>query len=257
MDNPRAIRLLKNMDKTKKSNLIFLSESFVTSIRVEALRVALEYEGCFVGNCKKRKGGLVVSICGKGTTVLVEERLDMALCLYSWVEMFKSIEFYNLDVTTSDYKPIIVKYRSGESRKSVKQFRFENIWVAKEDCRSVINSSWRSACVMGIMQRVANVQVELEGWSRNIRPKFGSLIFKKEEELSLLQNRTDMPGDMRLKMCLKELHGLLEKGEMYWKQRAKKFWLKEMDFNTKYFNNSATRRKRNSRILRLKSDTCD
>lgn len=53
----------------------------------------------------------------------------------------------------------------------------------------------------------------------------------------------------------KKLGILLNQQEIYWKQRAKQFWLREGDTNTRYFHHYASlRRKRNS-ILKLRDDT--
>lgn len=40
--------------------------------------------------------------------------------------------------------------------------------------------------------------------------------------------------------------------ELYWKQRAKRYWLKEGDAKTSYFHNFAYARQRKNKILRLK-----
>lgn len=44
------------------------------------------------------------------------------------------------------------------------------------------------------------------------------------------------------------LDKLMEHGEAYWKQRAKKFWLTEGDTNSKYFHAAASTRKKCNKI---------
>lgn len=46
---------------------------------------------------------------------------------------------------------------------------------------------------------------------------------------------------------------MLEKQEIYWKQRAKQFWLQEGDQNTRFFHNFTSGRKKNNQIRRLKN----
>lgn len=45
---------------------------------------------------------------------------------------------------------------------------------------------------------------------------------------------------------------LLEKREVYWKQRSKQFWLREGDQNTKFFHKFALGRRKQNQVKRLK-----
>lgn len=47
---------------------------------------------------------------------------------------------------------------------------------------------------------------------------------------------------------------LLAQEESYWRQRAKEFWLKDGDFNTRYIISSATARKERNRIKNLQDE---
>ncbi|XP_074346352.1 uncharacterized protein LOC141685128 [Apium graveolens] len=47
---------------------------------------------------------------------------------------------------------------------------------------------------------------------------------------------------------------LLEKQEEYWKQRAKQFWLREGDQNTRFFHKYASTRRKNNQVQRLKDE---
>lgn len=44
---------------------------------------------------------------------------------------------------------------------------------------------------------------------------------------------------------------LLEQQEVFWKQRAKQFWLREGDQNTKFFHKYATGRKKANQLIGL------
>lgn len=70
-------------------------------------------------------------------------------------------------------------------------------------------------------------------------------------------DRTDEAG---VKLFLTEqdkLNELLYHEEVYWKQRAKTFWLQEGDANTRFFHASATTRKKTNHVSWLKSETGD
>lgn len=68
-------------------------------------------------------------------------------------------------------------------------------------------------------------------------------------------NRVDNDG---VKMYFEEkerLNELLVSEKIYWKQRAKVFWLTEGDANTKFFHASASTRRKTNRISFLESDS--
>ena len=48
-----------------------------------------------------------------------------------------------------------------------------------------------------------------------------------------------------------ELDSLLDQEEVYWKQRAKDFWLKEGDSNTRYFHSHASSKQKHNQIRKL------
>lgn len=50
---------------------------------------------------------------------------------------------------------------------------------------------------------------------------------------------------------------LLERQEIYWKQRSKQFWLREGDQNTRFFHKYASRRKKNNSIVGLRNKNGD
>lgn len=47
---------------------------------------------------------------------------------------------------------------------------------------------------------------------------------------------------------------LLSQEELYWRQRAKSYWMRDGDRNTKYFHASASTKKRRNKILRLRGE---
>lgn len=65
--------------------------------------------------------------------------------------------------------------------------------------------------------------------------------------------RRDMYGSVLFKEAQIQYLRVLNQQDMYWKQRAKLFWLKEGDQNTMFFHNAVRRRKQKNNIERLKS----
>lgn len=63
--------------------------------------------------------------------------------------------------------------------------------------------------------------------------------------LRKLRSRRDIQGIQLYNEIRWEYLNLLEKREIYWKQRAKNFWLREGDRNTRFFHNYASIRRKN------------
>lgn len=55
------------------------------------------------------------------------------------------------------------------------------------------------------------------------------------KEMRRLRSRRDEYGVSKYNEARWEFLKLLEKQEVYWKQRSKPFWLKERDQNTRFF----------------------
>lgn len=69
----------------------------------------------------------------------------------------------------------------------------------------------------------------------------------KEIEDQLLTLQQELPTRAKLDLqsrLLNEMDELLEKEELYWRQRSHVVWLKDGDKNTDYFHEKATQRKR-------------
>lgn len=53
----------------------------------------------------------------------------------------------------------------------------------------------------------------------------------------------------------KQLLEVIDRKEIYWRQRSKQFWLREGDNNTKYFHAAASNRRRRNRITQLTTES--
>lgn len=71
-------------------------------------------------------------------------------------------------------------------------------------------------------------------------------------EMKKFRSRRDGYGVGKYNEARWEYMKLLEQQEVYWKQRAKQFRLKEGDQNTRFFHNFASRQKKNNQLIKLK-----
>lgn len=70
--------------------------------------------------------------------------------------------------------------------------------------------------------------------------------------LRRFRSQRDAPGVQRYNKARWDYLNLLEKQEVYWKQRAKQHWLREGDKNTRFFHRFASTRRQNNKLDRIK-----
>lgn len=91
----------------------------------------------------------------------------------------------------------------------------------------------------------------------NIFHKFREKLKEHKTNLDKLVDCTDQSSIQEYVAEKEKLNQLLISEELYWKQRAKLFWLKEGDENTRLFHSSATARKKVNKISFLSNDQGD
>lgn len=91
-------------------------------------------------------------------------------------------------------------------------------------------------------------------WGHRFFHKFRDKVRLQKKVIDELVSRTDEEGVSRYFEEKEKLNDLLIQEEIYWKQRAKVFWLAEGDSNTKFFHAQASKRKRQNHIPYLIND---
>lgn len=81
---------------------------------------------------------------------------------------------------------------------------------------------------------------------------FGKIIRDLKKQLAVLKLRQDVTLVAKYNKIHTKLSHCLNQEEIYWKQRAKQFWLREGDKNTKFFHNYASTGKRKNQIGKLR-----
>ncbi|RYR74895.1 hypothetical protein Ahy_A02g009608 [Arachis hypogaea] len=112
-----------------------------------------------------------ISIEEENTT---EERLDRATANISWKEAFPRAVVQHLQRYRSDHSPILIDMVGDSTfkKKRVKKFRFEEVWLEKEECEEIVKRSWipgRS----GVKRKLEICSKSLEEWGKN---QFGQIL---------------------------------------------------------------------------------
>ncbi|XP_074351469.1 uncharacterized protein LOC141690581 [Apium graveolens] len=189
----------------------------------------------------------------RGTDIWIQERLDRGLATQGWKELFPYADITVIEVSTSDHLPLLLQLNSQVYMPRTKRFIFENVWIREAECENVVKNSWESNEVSNILAKIEYCCMKLEEWGGGKMKEFGSKIQNCRNLLRKFRSRRYAFGVKKYNEVRWEFLNLLEKQEVYWKQRAKQFWLQEGDQNTRYFHKFASGRKRNNQICKLKN----
>jgi hypothetical protein len=100
-------------------------------------------------------------------------------------------------------------------------------------------------------KRLQSCKNELTRWNNNTCKESEWEIKQKMDQLTKLQGDEDEYNGQQVGYLKEELHMLLEQENLRWQQKSKELWLKDGDRNTKYFNASATQKRRRNRIEKI------
>ncbi|XP_055959787.1 uncharacterized protein LOC130014852 [Mercurialis annua] len=184
----------------------------------------------------------------------VEELLDRAFVTSDWIDLFPEAKVVNQEMSTSDHLPVLLYLNRSDVGAVSKKFRFNNVWVTKKDCVDVVSEAWRRTADGDLCSKLKETEVSLKGWGGSLGPNYKRKLEMLRKKLAVWQRRTDQWGMHEFNRLSNEYHTLLGEEEIFWKQRAKNFWLSEGDANTRFFHNFASTRKRKNRVDKLKDD---
>ncbi|KAK0576526.1 hypothetical protein LWI29_019063 [Acer saccharum] len=160
----------------------------------------------------------------------VQERLDRILATTSWKNIFRHAV-----------------------RRASKRFQFETCWLREGDIDNVVSGVWEegspSLSTEDLTVKLGRCANRLSDWSQT---RFGNTRKKIEEKSRIIESlyrRSRENNVMRhIQSLEREVEGLIESDELYWKQRSRADWLSAGDRNTKYFHHRALARKKKNYI---------
>lgn len=118
----------------------------------------------------------------------------------------------------------------------------------------MIKGCWDVSLNYDLMPKLSYCSETLQHWGHSRKGPSRKNINRCKEQLECLRNKFDPVSIERYKILKNELSNSLLQEEDHWKQRAKQFWLREGDSNTRFFHLYASARKRNNQLERLKDN---
>lgn len=184
----------------------------------------------------------------------MKERLDRAFATRAWLHCFPLCKLPVFHASASDHDPILLDLFSVNLSRKQFKFHFENTWLQEPKFHKETIEYWLSLPPCHILPNLISMSRFMAKWGRNFFHKFRDKIKKQKELLSSLVNRVDSAGVKSYFEEKESLNELLLHEEVYWKQRAKVFWLTEGDANTKFFHASASIRRKINHINFIELD---
>lgn len=186
----------------------------------------------------------------------IKQRLDRFVATIDWLHLFGQCEIATDYSKDSDHCFLLLDTERKEQRdgRHDDQFRFDMCWADEEDCLKIVNDSWHGT-EGTTLEKLKGVGTGLNAWQSqrrraNVRDKNR---LKQRVERLLDQSISDANLE-ELKRCKQELKEVLNKEEIYWRQRSRVKWLKEGDRNTSFFHARANKRRKRNTIKGITDD---
>lgn len=148
---------------------------------------------------------------------VIRERLDRFLVSEEWHNLFPRSMVRHFPIYKSDHAPILLNTEAiNFQNKEKRRFHFEALWLASEECRGVVESSWNGGGGSSLPVIIARCAEDLSKWAKGNFRAVKKRIKEAEKELSEWQKC--VPDATMIEKCnnlCAELDDLHRKEETY------------------------------------------
>ncbi|KAL7158395.1 hypothetical protein ABFS83_02G140200 [Erythranthe nasuta] len=166
----------------------------------------------------------------------IRSRLDRVCANEYWSGLFPTARVHHLQYSGSDHTPILLIFEGAHTyirRRTRRPFRFESMWIRREDCEEVVRRSWdknmNTNPIEDLLSKTRECRAALIQWSKTTIRSPRVQIEKLEKKIHSLSTRsqtTDVKEEIRtLRAALEQLYG---DNDAYWCQRSKVEWIKKV-----------------------------
>ncbi|VFQ73495.1 unnamed protein product [Cuscuta campestris] len=191
----------------------------------------------------------------------VWRRLDRVFYNTFWADHWNIISMQHLAKGGSDHCPILFLSKP-DARNTTKSFRFQNMWLLRDDFRQICKDSWEEIPFHGEMhslfKRLHHLKEKLSSWNKTHFGNIFDMIKEAESDATKAEQlfEADPSTDNKIlyNQKLAELQEAHRREYAFWKQKCNLKWLKDGDANTKFFHSLVKERRRKQQITSLFND---
>ena len=172
--------------------------------------------------------------------------------------MFLEASVYHFSMSVSDHCLLVLALKRNQPRKPPKKrFMFEAMWTREEGCRDVVVSAWdlfRNYTKSFVTDKLKWCQDQLQRWNWREFGNVNKVLRQKQshlQQLEVMECTNEKAKEIRNLKA--EINEVLLREEIMWNQRLRALWIKWGDQNTKFFQATASQRRRKNRIVGLKN----
>ncbi|KAK2662512.1 hypothetical protein Ddye_001086 [Dipteronia dyeriana] len=193
----------------------------------------------------------------KTDTDLVQERLDRCVSDFQWRNLFPASRVRHLEFWRSDHRPILLEVSGSQNfyyDQNVpwqRQFHVEECLADHAECEKIVKRAWFDGRDSDNMKGLASLDqctTNLGHWYGRQRPGLLKEIRVTQGALREASNMSSPFSWADIHKIESELNALLDKEEIYRRQRSRENWLHSGDRNSKYFHWKASFRRAGNRI---------
>lgn len=141
----------------------------------------------------------------------------------------------NLVAPISDHNPILLDMEPSIRQHLQRTFKFENRWLF-EELKTVVGRSWYGFRDLSFISRIKALGETLTLWGNIADSHLRARKRELEKQIFHLQGSHTQASHVEYISAKEELDRLIFHEETFWLQRAKDFWLRDGDMNTKFFH---------------------
>jgi len=189
------------------------------------------------------------------------EKLDRFFGSAAWFGLFPTYHAEALAAGSSDHSPLFLSLQGigmEGRRKRRKRFHFEDNWVSKPMCQTIIDENWlfgnQQCPIERLMAATDRCASSLRDWDNDVIGDIPRKVKDIQDRLLFLEPlpRTDVvvAEEGRLES---ELGKLVEDEEVLARSKSRALWLQAGDRNTKFFHARTTSRRKKNEIKGLEN----